>query len=81
MEIDNSSFFGNSFCQQRIIYYEGINNYNIFINNSYFNGNNSCSPLYLKKGLKINIENSIFENTYASERANGGYIHSFLINF
>ncbi|OUM57359.1 hypothetical protein PIROE2DRAFT_17690, partial [Piromyces sp. E2] len=65
LEINNSSFYGNSNAQDSILYYDGENVNHVDINNSFFNGIHKNNCLYLNQGNKINIQFSNFENCEA----------------
>ncbi|ORX87195.1 hypothetical protein BCR32DRAFT_299180 [Anaeromyces robustus] len=72
VNIQSSTFFGSDLCQKAIINYSGLNKYNLFINNSTFNGNYQSPSLYIDEAQNIEISNNIFYNSFSLE--NGGSI-------
>jgi len=74
VKINNSYFFGNSSCQNRLLHYNGFKKYQIDLKESNFNGNYECPFLSIKNTTKANIESSYFEKGYSSKYIDGGYI-------
>jgi len=74
VKIDNSYFYGDSSCQNRLLHYNGFTNFIININKSYFNGEYKCPFLGIENASKANIKSSLFEKGYSSENIDGGYL-------
>ncbi|ORX47574.1 hypothetical protein BCR36DRAFT_398414 [Piromyces finnis] len=72
VEIENSEFFGSISCKNRLINYEGLDKYKMSIQNSYFNGENSCPFINIKNGINITINESRFEKGFSNEEIEGG---------
>jgi len=70
--INNSYFYGDSSCQNRLIHFNGLNKYTFELKESFFNGNHLCPFLSIENALKANIESSSFEKGYSSENIDGG---------
>ncbi|ORX38755.1 hypothetical protein BCR36DRAFT_22831 [Piromyces finnis] len=62
VKIDNSKFYGNSLCDNSIIYYDGGNINNITVSDSYFNGVYSNNCINMINGNFSKINSSTFEN-------------------
>jgi len=71
--IVNSYFFGDSSCQNRLIHYNGLDQYSLNLKESIFNGEYLCPFLSIENAVKANIETSTFEKGYSSENIDGGY--------
>jgi len=74
IKINKSNFYGNSSCQNRLLYYNGFEKYKIELKESNFNGNDECPFLSIENALEANIETSYFEKGYSSKSIDGGYI-------
>eukprot|EP00833_Pecoramyces_ruminatium_P008952 jgi/Orpsp1_1/1182984/evm.model.c7180000083373.1 len=72
LEIENSKFIGNSYCENRLLDYVGLDKYEISINNSYFSGEHGCPCLNIANSVNADIENSIFEKGYSKPYIAGG---------
>jgi len=72
VKIDNSSFHGDSSCQNRLIHYNGLESYNFDLKESSFNGGNECSFLSIEYASEANIEYTLFEKGYSSKNIDGG---------
>jgi len=72
--IDNSQFLGSSLCKLRLLYFSGLEKYNLEIKNSYFDGNYQCPCLKVDRGKNVNINSSYFTRGYIGElnNLNGG---------
>ena len=69
-----SNFNGNSSCRNRLLHYNGFNNYILDLKESSFNGEYECPFLSIENALYANIESSHFEKGYSSRYIDGGYI-------
>ncbi|OUM60073.1 hypothetical protein PIROE2DRAFT_14264, partial [Piromyces sp. E2] len=65
IEIYNSNFRGSISCQKRLLNFNGLNVYKLFIMNSKFNGEYQCSLINVDNALNVNIEKSSFEKAYS----------------
>jgi len=74
VKINNSSFYGNSSCHNRIIHYYGLEYYRLFVRKSHFDGKYNCALLSIEKASNSLIENTTFINGYSSKSVNGGYM-------
>jgi len=70
--INNSTFYGSSFCNNSVLYYNGENQHSLNISNSYFNGMYSNSCLDIIDTNNFEVSTSLFENGYTIA---GGYIY------
>jgi len=62
----------HSSCQNRLLHYNGLENYKFDIKESYFNGKYECPFLNIENALNANIESSHFEKGYSSRDISGG---------
>jgi len=74
VKIDKSYFYGDSSCQNRLLHYNGLENYNFECKESKFNGKKKCPFLSIEYASNANIESSYFEKGYSSNNIDGGYI-------
>ncbi len=74
VKIDNSYFYGNSSCENRLLHYNGFGKYTLKLQKSNFDGNYECPFLSIENALNANIETSYFEKGYSSGGIDGGYI-------
>jgi len=74
VKIDKSYFYGDSSCQNRLLHYNGLENYNFECKRSKFNGKNKCPFLSIEYASNANIDSSNFEKGYSSKNVDGGYI-------
>jgi len=72
VKIDNSYFFGNSSCQNRLLHYNGFKKYKFDLKESDFNGDYECPFLSIKNTKKAIIETTYFEKGYSSRYIDGG---------
>jgi len=77
VKIVNSYFNGDSSCQNRLLHYNGLGNYNFDFKESNFNGEYKCPFLSIENASTANIESSHFEKGYSSKNINGGYIKKY----
>jgi len=73
VKIDNSNFYGNSSCRNRLLHYNGYDKYTLDLKDSYFNGEYECPFLNIENALNAIIETSNFEKGYSSKDIDGGY--------
>ncbi len=75
VKIINSNFYGNSSCQNRLIHFNGLSNYNFEYKESNFYGKYKCPFLSIEYASNAIIESSYFEKGYGSKDIiDGGYI-------
>jgi len=72
--IKESTFYGNSSCQNRLLHFNGFEKYTFDLKNSNFNGEYKCPFLSIENALSANIKTSNFEKGYSSKYIDGGYI-------
>ena len=72
LEISDSELYGSSSCQQRLLNFDGLKNYQILIKNSYFSGENQCPCLSITQSKNANITYSIFEKGFSNKEMDGG---------
>ncbi|ORX84042.1 hypothetical protein BCR32DRAFT_242928 [Anaeromyces robustus] len=70
--LEDSFIYGNSFCQNRLLNYNGLDKYTITIVNTKFSGEYECSCVNINNGLNVSIKDSLFEKAYASSSTDGG---------
>ncbi|OUM60346.1 hypothetical protein PIROE2DRAFT_21099 [Piromyces sp. E2] len=72
LEITNSEFYGSSSCQERVLNYDGMGNYEITIKNSSISGEYQCSCLTISSSKKADIQYTYFEKGFSGDGKEGG---------
>ena len=74
VEISYSSFKGSSLCKNRLLMFNGNNEFSITINDSYFSGEYQCACISIENAPNSSIDNSTLEKGYGSISIAGGYL-------
>jgi len=77
--IENSIFYGSSKCNNRILHFDGLLNYDLIIENSKFDGGYECPCLSIEKTQNVIVDTTTFEKAISSEKIKGGYIFIIVI--
>jgi len=72
ININNSKFYGNSSCRNRLLHFNGFGKYTFDLKDSSFNGEYECPFLSIENAFSANVETSDFEKGYSSKNIDGG---------
>jgi len=83
VDIENSKFWGNSYCKNQILKHKGDSKYSFSVKNSYFSGEYQCSLIDIEYEAQSNIIDSLFEKGYCGSDISNGYtyIYEYILLF